>query len=224
MGPATGTATRPLAERGFRLTCVEVGARMAARARRTLAAWPHVEVLEGAFETTPEVQAPGFDAIVAATAWHWVDPALRYRRAHALLRPGGHLAFWSATHVFPPGGDPFFHEIQPVYDEIGEGLPPGASFPTPDEIPDFRDQIDASGCFETRASIPFDWEVVYDADGYLRLLDTFSGHRIMEPGKRAVLDGEIRRRLSERPDGLLRRHWGARLHVARRKDEIGTSS
>jgi hypothetical protein len=30
------------------------------------------------------------------------------------------------------------------------------------------------------------------------------------------LYGEIRRRLAERPDGTLRRHWGAVLHVARR--------
>jgi hypothetical protein len=28
--------------------------------------------------------------------------------------------------------------------------------------------------------------------------------------------GEIRRRLAERPDGMLRRHWGSVLQVARR--------
>jgi hypothetical protein len=28
---------------------------------------------------------------------------------------------------------------------------------------------------------------------------------------------EIRSRLAERPDGMLRRHWGAVLHVARRR-------
>ena len=63
---------------------------------------------------------------MAATAWHWTDPELRYRRAWELLRPGGHLAFWAGVHVFPPGGDPFFHEIQAVYDKIGEPLGGGA--------------------------------------------------------------------------------------------------
>jgi len=29
--------------------------------------------------------------------------------------------------------------------------------------------------------------------------------------------GEIRSRLAERPDGMLRRHWGAVLHVVRRR-------
>jgi hypothetical protein len=53
----------------------------------------------------------------------WIDPAIRYRKAADPLRPGGRLAFWEAVHVFPRGGDPFFREIQEVYDEIGEGAP-----------------------------------------------------------------------------------------------------
>jgi hypothetical protein len=64
----------------------------------------------------------------------------------------------------------------------------------------------------------FDWEVRYDAAGYLRLLDTFSGHIAMAPWQRDRLYGEIRRRLAQRPDGRLRRHWGSLLHVARRRD------
>lgn len=56
------------------------------------------------------------------------------------------------------------------------------------------------------------------AEGYLRLLDTFSGHIAMQPWQRQRLYGEIRRRLDERPDGRLRRGWGAVLHVARRRD------
>jgi hypothetical protein len=38
----------------------------------------------------------------------------------------------------------------------------------------------------------------------------------MGAAKREHLYGEIRRRLAERPDGLVRRHWGAVLHVAAR--------
>jgi hypothetical protein len=63
-----------------------------------------------------------------------------------------------------------------------------------------------------------DWQVSYDADEYLRLLDTFSGHIAMTAQRRERLYGEIRRRLGQRPDGRLRRHWGSVLHVARRLD------
>jgi hypothetical protein len=64
----------------------------------------------------------------------------------------------------------------------------------------------------------FDWEISYDAEGYIRLLETFSGHIAMQDWQRDRLYGEIRRRLAERPGGRLRRHWGAVLHVARRRD------
>ena len=119
--------------------------------------------------------------------------------------------------MIPDGGDPFFSEIQPVYDEIGEGMPAGSAFPRPGELTVQTAEIETSGLFEVTLVRHFDWEQVYDADGYIALLDTFSGHIAMADWQRERLYGEIRRRLAERPDGTLRRHWGAALHVARRR-------
>jgi SAM-dependent methyltransferase len=215
-GCGTGKATIPLARRGYRITCVELGAELAAGARRNLAAFGDVQVARAAFETWQPAAGTSFDLVYAATAWRWVDPAVRYRRAWELLRPGGHLALWNAAHVFPVGGDPFFKDIQDVYDEIGEGVPPGAAWYRPGELPDDRDEIEASGRFAGTVTRHFDWEISYTADEYIRLLDTFSGHIAMEQWKRDRLYGEIRRRLAARPDRALRRHWGCALHVARR--------
>jgi SAM-dependent methyltransferase len=217
IGCATGKATIPLARRGFRITCVEIGAGLAAAARQNLAGFPDVQVVEGAFETCPPPPDAGFDLVYAATAWHWVDPAVRYRRAWEALRPGGHLAVWDATHVFPEGGDPFFGDIQQVYAEIGEGRAEEPQ-PRPGELPDIVAEIAGSGWFEDVAVRHFDWEVSYTAEEYLRLLDTFSGHIAMDPRKRRRLYDEIRRRLAQRADGRLRRGWGAVLHVAKRRD------
>jgi SAM-dependent methyltransferase len=214
IGCATGKATIPLARRGFVITCVELGGELAGAARQNLSAYPQVEIVQAAFETWPPPPA-AFDLVFAATAWHWIDPAVKYRRARELLRPGGHLAFWGAGHVFPAGGDPFFEEIQEVYDEIGEGMPPGSAQPRPGELPDEAADILASGLFDEVVVRHFGWEVSYDATGYIRLLDTFSGHIAMEQWQRDRLYGEIRRRLAERPGGRLRRGWGAVLHVAR---------
>ncbi len=219
IGCATGKATRPLAARGLRVTCIELGAALAARARRNLAAFPKVEVVQSAFEAWEPPADVRFDLVAAATSWHWIEAEVRYRKAWELLRPRGHLAFWSATHVFPEEGDPFFAEIQEVYEEIGEGLPPGAVWPRPGEVQDERAEIEATGLFEDVKVRQFDWELTYDGDGYIDLLETFSGHIAMAPWQRERLFGEIRRRLAQRPDGMVRRHWGAALHVARRVDE-----
>src|SRR5262249_4135734 len=51
IGCGTALATVPLAERGYRVTCVELGPQLAAVARRKLAGFPGVEVVEADFET-----------------------------------------------------------------------------------------------------------------------------------------------------------------------------
>ena len=218
VGCGTGKATLALAARGFAITCVELGADLAAEARRNLTGHPDARVDQGTFESWLPPAGTTFDLVFAATSWHWIDPTIKYRRAWELLRPGGHLAFWSATHVTPERGDPFFAQIQDVYDEIGEGLPGGWEFVNPGDLPDEAADIAASGLFEDVQVRHIDWEISYDADGYISLLETFSGHIAMQPWQRERLYGEIRRRLAERPDGRLRRHWGAVLHVARRRD------
>ena len=219
VGCGTGKATIPLARRGYRITCLEPGPRLAAAARCNLAAYPRVQVAVQAFEHRDRaLPAASVDLIFAATAWHWIDPKVGYRRAHELLRPGGHLAIWSAGHVVPADGDPFFRDLQDIYDEIGEGMPPGTGYYGPGEQPDDRAAIEGSGLFEMTAIRPFDWEISYTAAGYIALLDTFSSHIDMASWQRDRLYGEIRRRLAARPDGRVRRHWGAVLQVARRRD------
>jgi len=213
VGCATGKATRPLARRGFLITCIELGAELAAVARENLAGFG-VEVVRGQFEQWQPAEP--FGLVYAATAWHWIDPEVRYQRAWQALRPGGHLAIWTADHVFPEDGDPFFGEIQDIYDEIGEGLPPGARQLRPGELPDDRAEIEASGLFEVVAVRHYDWERVYPAEEYIELLSTFSGHLAMAEWKRRRLYGEIRRRLWLRRDHSVRRHWGTVLRVARR--------
>ena len=86
----------------------------------------------------------------------------------------------------------------------------------PGELPDQAAEINASGLFEVAHIRHFDWEQVYDADGYIELLDTFCGHIAMAGWKRERLYSEIRLRLSRRPDNAVRRHWEAVLHIARR--------
>jgi SAM-dependent methyltransferase len=219
VGCGTGKATIPLARMGFAITCLEPGPQLAAQARNNLAGYPAVRVAQSTFEDwQADGQVPA-DLVFAATAWHWIEPAVRYQRAWQALRPGGHLAIWTATHVVPAGGDRFFAEIQDVYDEIGEGLPAGTRFPAPGEVPDECADMAASGLFSVTTVRQFDWAVDYDAGQYIALLDTFSSHIDMAPWQRDRLYREIRQRLARRPGGRLRRHWGAALQIARRLEK-----
>lgn len=95
VGAGTGTATAAFARRGVPVTCVEPDARMARVLSLKCAGLPGVSVEIAGFETWQ----PGgrrYGLLFCAQAWHWVDPAVRWTRAVAALRPGGALAlFWN---------------------------------------------------------------------------------------------------------------------------------
>ena len=215
IGCGTGQATLPLARRGCRVTCVELGANLARIARAKLAQFPLVRVVTAPFEEWH----PGgerFDIVFAATAWHWLDPTIRYTRAAAALRPGGVLAFTTGGHACPLGFDPFFTEIQECYEAIGAGLmkwPP----PPPEQVPDAREEIERSNHFEDVRIARRVWSEEFTADEYVAMMSTASDHRLMESAKRACLFDEMRRLIDRRPGGRICRHNLTILHVARRK-------
>lgn len=78
-----------------------------------------------------------------------------------------------------------------------------------------RAEIEGSSLFEAVEVRRYLWDLSYTAEEYILLLNTFSGHIAMPDAKRERLYAEIRRRLAERPDRRVRRHWCAILHVAR---------
>ncbi len=212
IGCGTGKATVALAERGFEVVCVELGEQLAAVARRNLARFPRVRVVNEPFETCEEV---GFSAVAAFTAWHWIDPTLRYERAARALVVGGHLAVVSTQHVLPEDGDEFFAEVQADYAAMtnAEDRPP----PRPENVPDFGNEIEASGHFANVAVRRYVWDVEYSADEYIALLDTYSGHRALEEERRARLYERIRGRIDARAGRAVRKTYLATLNVARQR-------
>ncbi|MGP3964724.1 class I SAM-dependent methyltransferase [Nonomuraea sp. 3N208] len=218
VGCGPGKATLPLARMGFRITAIELGDALAAEARHHLAEFGDVSVITSSFEDWEPPAGVLFDLVYAATAWKWVDPEVKYAKAASLLAQGGHLAVWNADHAFPADYDPFFTEIQKVYEEIGEGHDgPWPPLPPEDQPDPIAAEFDASGHFAVVGTRRYVWALRYTADEYIALLDTFSGHIAMEPAKRRHLYREIRRLLSPRPDGQLTRHWSAVLTIGRRR-------
>lgn len=202
VGCGTGQATRALVARGHSLTCVELGASLAKIARRNV---PQAEIVNSDFETW--AAATCFDAVVFFTSFHWLDPATRYAKVAAHLRRGGLLAVVATQHVLPADGDRFFVEVQADY---GEGDPP----PPPEDVHDLREEIDASGLFETVTTPRFLWEVDYTASTYLDVLRTYSGHIALPDAKREELFSRIRRRIGAR---TVRKTYLSQLNVARRR-------
>ena len=115
IGCGTGQATVPLARRGYRIQCIELGENMAAVARRNLERYPNAEVRTGAFEES-FLQEGAFDLAVSATAFHWLDPAVAYPKAARALRDGGSLALFWNVHVHSDASEGFFEAAQRIYE------------------------------------------------------------------------------------------------------------
>jgi SAM-dependent methyltransferase len=210
----TGQATLPLARRGCRVVCIEMGANLARIARRNLGEFPLVEVVNARFEDW-EPDGAIFDIVFAATSWHWLDPRLRYAKAAGLLKPAGVLAFTMGGHAFPPGFDTFFTEIQPCYEAIGWDPLPSAP-PNPEATSNLGDEIERSGYFDRVSIARHLWVEEFTADEYVAMMGTASDHRLLEPAKREWLFDQMRCLISARPCGRIRKHNLAILHVARK--------
>lgn len=216
VGCGTGQATRPLARRGCRVVCVEPGPHLVRIARRNMAEFPRVTIVNSRFE---DFDAAGaiFDMVLAVTSWHWIDPQVRYKKAASMLRPGGVLAFTWGAHAFPTGFDSFFTEIQKAYDAIGQSWEGAWPPPPPDEVPDQREEIESSGYFEDIRTARHVFITDFTADQHVALMSTASDHRLMDSTKREYLFSEMRRLHAARPGGIVRKHQLTILHVARKK-------
>ena len=102
VGCGTGQLTESLARFGFRLTAIDLGPSMISAARRRLDG-SGVSFEVASFEDFAAPDA-SFDLIISGTAFHWVDPEVRFRKPARLLRPGGWLALLETGERYD---DPF---------------------------------------------------------------------------------------------------------------------
>jgi len=202
----------PLAERGCQVVAVELGAHLAAVARRNLARFPAVEVVTAAFEDWP-LPAEPFDLALAATAFHWIDPAVRVAKAADALRPGGWLAT-IATHHVAGGDETFFAEAQDCYIRWDPATPEGTTLPAASSIPSSSDELDRSRRFGSAEFRRYEWDQSYTTAGYRDLLLTYSGHRDLGPAARTGLLNCISRLIDTRHGGRITKRYLTELRAA----------
>lgn len=91
VGCGTGQLTRSLLARGLRVTALEPGARLIGIAEENVGDAGDVELVRARLEDH-ELPRETYRAVFSASAIHWVDPDLGWRKIAAALAPGGTLA------------------------------------------------------------------------------------------------------------------------------------
>jgi SAM-dependent methyltransferase len=214
IGPGTGQATVPMAERGLAVTAVELSQTQAAVTRRRLAAFPACSVVTSSFEDWEPPDAP-FDAVVAISALHWIDPGDQYAKPSRLLRPGGAMAVGGCLWARPADADPFWSDVQEDYQAVGfEGEPP----PPPEAIPAAHFPAEAAPFFEETASLLYPpIQLTYSAADYLAQLASQSGTRALGETRGAEFLSRVSHRLHSLGEPPLTATFVPRMTVGRRR-------
>ena len=114
LGAGTGAMTRRLVGRAERVYAVEPDPRMIEVLR---AGCPGAEVHQGSAEALP-LPDSCVDAVVVASAWHWMDPAVAIPEIARVLRPGGTLCLvWSRRDRSVP----WVADLEAVRNEVTGG-------------------------------------------------------------------------------------------------------
>lgn len=204
IGSGTGHATLPMARRGFRIDCIELGAEMAAVARAKLAAFPNVTVTIADFDTWQNIgqSETRYDLAFSASAYHWLNPATRVQRIAELLAPGGCIDTLGNIHVRGEASKRFYEDAQRIYAEVDPALAE-EGIPLPEDIV-ARDasEWEASKLFHNAQTKIYRWRSELSAEEYVQLADTQSVHRLMAPDVRERLFARLRKLIDEEFDGI----------------------
>jgi SAM-dependent methyltransferase len=214
IGCGTGQLTLPLAQQGCKIVALDLGPNMAAIAGEKLKPYPKVKVIVAAFEDWPLPSEP-FDVVASSSAFHWIDPAVRFKKSAETLRPGGALATIGAEHI-RGGTEDFFVEAQECYLRWDSSATSPCQLPTPADIPENREDLEGSGLFDKPVFRRYEWDRIYSAAAYRDVLLTYSVNRALPEEKLLGLVDCIAGLIDSRYGGKIIKRYMNELRVAKR--------
>jgi len=214
IGCGTGKATELFASRGYDMVCLDIGTDLAAVAAAKFQSSGNVQIVVCSFEDWRSDRRL-FDLVMAATSFHWVDPAIAYVKSAAMLRPGGTLAVFSNEHIRQDEG--FFQRVQDVYREFTPSMtrvPGNAEKPVGAPA--------GLALFSPAVERRYRWTVEYSATEYIELLGTYSDHISLPEARRHALFRGIADLIDREYAGKVLKHYETVLRLLKKRPSTGS--
>ncbi|MEH1927973.1 class I SAM-dependent methyltransferase [Nostoc sp.] len=214
VGCGPGTATVGIAQLGCSIISLEPNPDFFHLAQQNCQAYSNVEIQNTSFEEW-KLKPLEFDAVLAASSFHWISPEVGYPKAANALKENGYLILlWNK-------------ELQPSY-EVYQSLSEVYQVHTP-SLDRYEDQetqeyilrqlgnmaID-SGQFKDLISGQVRSEVTYTVDEYLTLLNTYSPYIKLDPHNKESLFSGLRHRIENDLGGSLQLSYISAFHIAQK--------
>jgi SAM-dependent methyltransferase len=218
IGAGSGQATRRLIESGASVTALEPSEALARELEaRVVDGRQRLRILVQAFEEAL-LPAESFDLVVAASAFHWIDPTQGPARAADLLRAGGWLALWWSIFGDPQSPDPF-------RDATDSLLGPLAQSPSTGErgVPFALDaeariaDLERVGRFRDIEHETIRWTLELDPPAVRRLYSTFSPIARLPEGQRTTILDSLEQVAADQFGGRVERRMVTPIYIARRE-------
>jgi len=212
IGCGPGIATAAFAAKGFSIVGVEPSLAACKLAHKSCGYSDRISIVNSTFENYP-LPANKFDAVLAATSFHWVAPAVACQKSAAALAPGGSLILLWATPPQPSVelGD----YLQPIYNrydlaELGEQQCKTQAY-YQGNFEAFAQRINQSGLFQPASVALEQHSSTYSIEKYLALLSTLSPYIDLDPTVQDNLLTELEQALAERLEtgAFEATHWFA---------------
>lgn len=190
LATGTGSLGRGLAQRGLKVTGIDISADMIAAARDLdAAAGVTLDYVLGKAEATG-LPAAGFDLVTAACCWHWFDRPRAAAEVLRVLKPGGALVICSQDWL--PLADASGGNVVAKSEAILQRHNPAWPFGGLDGMkPGFVRDLRAAG-FHDVESFSVDFDIPYGHEawrGRLRASAAVSGS--LQPDAVAAVDAEL---------------------------------
>ena len=179
---------------------------------------PNVKVNCVSFEAF-SCQPATYDLLLSATAFHWIDPRIRFQKAHELLKASGALAVFWHRPVQTETSRHIFRAVQQIYRAVAPELTSDYVAPPPpaEVATEYEALIPGSGYFDDLEIRRHYVATKYAARAYIELLGTFSDHQTLNESKRQRLFSDIESLINDAFAGTVIRETVALLYLARRR-------
>ena len=211
IGCGPGIATASFAARGLTMHGVEPSPAACELARQSCKPYPKVTITNSTFESF-ELNNQQFDAVLAATSFHWISPEIACQKSAAALKPGGSLILLWATP--PQPNEEVCQYLQPVYEkhQLAEKIRyqwRGQDY-YQTNFERFAQTVGESGWFERTDVAIEKRQSSYSVEKYLALLSTLSDYIALDEPMRTSLVSDLATRLQQRQRAELSlTHWFA---------------
>lgn len=200
VGCGPGIATVAFAKLGYSMLCVEPNPDFCSLTRQNCQDYPNIEVINTSFEES-QLETNKFDAVLAATSFHWIPAEVGYPKAASCLKDNGYLILLWNMRLEP--SYEIYQKFIRIYEQYApsllekyEGEYEGRE-KQQEHLNSFGEIVLESGKFQDLVTEYIPCELTYSIDDYFALLNSYSPYLNLEPQAKEALFAALREKIQD---------------------------